>query len=72
MKSIAVRVSDEVRDMMKKVDVKWAEYLREAIQDKLNQCQRQQILKRLSELSNKIKAPPKGAGASLIRDDRDA
>ncbi len=72
MKIVAVRVPEEIKKKMKEVPVDWSEYIRKAIEDRIEQEKNKKILKDLKKLWKGMPKTPKGFGAKSVREDRDS
>jgi len=68
--SLSVRLPEETRKKMKKLDIDWAEYIRKAVEDKITEERR----KKASESADIIRAKTKRGdfdSTKSIREDRD-
>jgi chemotaxis regulatin CheY-phosphate phosphatase CheZ len=72
MKIVAVRVPEEIKKKMKEVPVDWSEYIRKAIEDRIDIEERKRILREVKELLKDVPKAPKGTAAKLIRETRDS
>lgn len=72
MKIVAVRVPEEIKKKMKDVPEDWSEYIRKAIEDRIDIEERKRILKDVKELLKDVPKAPKGTAAKLIREMRDS
>ena len=48
--NVSVKVPEELRNLMKKVDVNWSEYLREVIETKIRMEMAKDAVRRLDEI----------------------
>jgi len=71
MKIVAVRVAEETKKKMKEIPEGWSEYLRTAIEDRINMEERKKLLEEIKELLKDIPKAPKGTAAKIIRGLRD-
>lgn len=68
--SLSIRLPEETKKKMKKLDVDWAEYIRKAVEDKIREERR----KKSAESADVIRAKTKRGefdSAKSIREDRD-
>lgn len=72
MKIVAVRVPEEIKKKMKDVPEDWSEYIRKAIEERINIEERKRILREVKELLKDVPKAPKGTAAKLIREMRDS
>lgn len=72
MKIVAVRVPEEIKKKMKDVPEDWSEYIRKAIEDRIDMEERKRILRNVKELLKDVPKAPKGTAAKLIREFRDS
>lgn len=54
MASVTVRVPDELKRQMEKVDVNWSDVLRDAIEERLLRMQREAAAKRMDQMAADI------------------
>ncbi len=71
MKIVAVRVPEETKKKMKEVQEDWSEFLRQAIEARLQKEEQKRLLKELDRVLKKVRKSPKGFAARSIREDRD-
>jgi len=72
MKIVAVRVPEEIKKKMKEVPEDWSDYIRKAIEDRINLEERKRIAKEIKWLLKDVPRAPKGTAAKLIREMRDS
>lgn len=72
MKIVAVRVPEEIKKKMKEVPEDWSEYIRKAIEDRIEREKNKNILRDLKKLWKNMPKTPKGFSAKSIREDRDS
>ena len=72
MKIVAVRVPEEIKKRMKEVPEDWSEYLRKAIEDRIQREKNKKALEDLKKLWKRMPKTPKGFGAKSVREDRDS
>lgn len=71
MKIVAVRVPEDTKKKMKEIHEDWSDYLRKAIEDRINMEERKRLLKEIKELLKDVPKAPKGTAAKIIRELRD-
>lgn len=69
--NVSVKVPKELRDLMRKVDVNWSEYLREAIEMKVSIELSKMALNTLDEIRRKVQEIPMEELVKWIREDRE-
>jgi hypothetical protein len=69
--NVSVKVPEEIRELMKKVDVKWSEYLRGAIEAKIKAEMAMEAVKRLDEIRERAGKVPTEELVRWIREDRE-
>jgi len=69
--NVSVKVPKELRDLMRKVDVNWSEYLREAIEMKVSIELSKMALNTLDEIRRKVQGIPMEELVKWIREDRE-
>lgn len=72
MKIVAVRVPEEIKKKMREIPEDWSEYIRKAIEERINIEERKRILREVKELLKDVPKAPKGTAAKLIREMRDS
>lgn len=72
MKIVAVRVPEEIKKKMRDVPEDWSEYIRKAIEERINIEERKRILREVKEILKDVPKAPKGTAAKLIREMRDS
>ncbi|MBI5025427.1 MAG: hypothetical protein HZC12_01610 [Nitrospirae bacterium] len=72
MKIVAVRVPEEIKKKMKEVPEDWSDYLRKAIEDRINMEERKRLVKEIKELLKDVPRAPRGTAAKIIREIRDS
>lgn len=55
---ITLRISHDIKNIMDAFDINWSEYMREAIQQKLVELQRERAFKEMDEIREKLKGTP--------------
>jgi len=66
-----VKVPEEIRKLMRKVDVNWSEYLREAIEIKIRVEMAKDATRRLDEIRERAGKVPTEELVRWIREDRE-
>ncbi|MEM0050535.1 MAG: hypothetical protein QW330_02705 [Nitrososphaerota archaeon] len=69
--NVSVKVPKELRDLMRKVDVNWSEYLREAIEMKVSIELSKMALNTLDEIRRRVQEIPMEELVKWIREDRE-
>ena len=69
--NVSVKVPEEMKELMKRVDVNWSSYLREAIADKIRREIAKDASKRLNEIRKKAVEVPTEEIVRWIREDRE-
>jgi predicted DNA-binding protein len=69
--SLTVRISKEMKEQMKRIEIDWSKYIRDAIEQKIRHGRRIQAARSMDEIRKKTK---QGSfdGAGSVREDRDA
>ncbi|MEM2084119.1 MAG: hypothetical protein QXY18_00525 [Nitrososphaerota archaeon] len=72
MTVITVRINEEIKKMMKKIDINWSEFIREAIKNKIEEEKRKNLAKAVL-INEKIRKKSKGEmkAEEIIRKFRD-
>ena len=69
--NVSVKVPEEIRKLMRKVDVNWSEYLREAIETKIRAELAKDAARRLDEIRERTGKVPTEEIVRWIREDRE-
>jgi hypothetical protein len=69
--NVSVKVPEEVRSLMKKVNVNWSEYLREVIEAKIRVEMAKDATKKLDEVRGRAREVPTEELVRWIREDRE-
>ena len=69
--NVSVKVPEEIRKLMRKVDVNWSEYLREAIEIKIRVEMAKDATRRLDEIRERAGKVPTEELVRWIREDRE-
>lgn len=69
--SLSIRISNEVKEKMKDIDIDWSDYLRMAIENKIKEAKRKNAATSIDKLRSKTK-PGQFDSVRSIREDRDA
>ena len=69
--NVSVKVPKEIRELMRKVDVNWSEYLREAIETKIRVEMAKDAARRLDEIRERAGKVPTEELVRWIREDRE-
>ncbi|MGI0047061.1 MAG: type II toxin-antitoxin system VapB family antitoxin [Nitrosotalea sp.] len=68
--SLSVRISKEIKEQMKKIEIDWSEYIRDVIKQRIRREKRREAAHSMDEVRAKTKRGDFNA-ASSIREDRD-
>jgi post-segregation antitoxin (ccd killing protein) len=68
--SLSVRISKEIKEQMKKIEIDWSQYIRDAIRQRIRKEKRKEAAHSMDEIRAKTKHANFDAAAS-IREDRD-
>jgi len=68
---ITVKVSNELKEKMKHVKVNWSQYIRDAIQKKVDEQKLKTASARIDEVRMRAKPVPTDELVSWIREDRE-
>ena len=68
--NVSVKVPEEIRNLMRKVDVNWSEYLRETIETKIRVEIAKDAARRLDEIRERTGKVPTEELVRWIREDR--
>ena len=69
--NVSVKVPEEIRNLMRKVDVNWSEYLRETIETKIRVEIAKDAARRLDEIRERTGKVPTEELVRWIREDRE-
>jgi len=69
--NVSVKVPEEIRKLMRKVDVNWSEYLREVIETKIRAELAKDAARRLDEIRERTGKVPTEEIVRWIREDRE-
>ena len=69
--NVSVKVPEEIKMLMKKVNVNWSEYLREAVEAKIRMEIGKNAMRRLDEIRRRAGKVPEGEIVRWIRGDRE-
>jgi len=71
---ISIRVPRSLKERMDRVKdrVKWSDEIRRFIEERLNEIEKEEVLRRVEELLEGLPLQPKGFASSLVREDRDS
>lgn len=68
---VTVKVPNELKKKMKQVNVNWSEYIRDAIQKKLEKQKLKEASVKIDEIRQRAKPVPTDKLVSWIREDRE-
>lgn len=69
---IVIRVSKELKEEMRKININWSEYLREKIREKIRKERLKRIWSEIEELKKLIPpSPTRNFSVDAIREDRE-
>jgi hypothetical protein len=69
--NVSVKVPEEMRKLMKKVDVNWSEYLRGVVEAKIRLEMAREAVRRLDEIRERAGKVPTEELVKWIREDRE-
>jgi len=69
--AVTVKVSDELKEKMKRVRVNWSEYIRQAIQRKIEEQKVKAASVKIDEVRKRVKPVSTDELVSWIREDRE-
>jgi len=69
--NVSVKVPEEVKSMMKKVNVNWSEYLRGVVEAKVREELAKEAMKKLDEIRKRAGKVPTEELVRWIREDRE-
>lgn len=69
--NVSVKVPEELRDLMRKVDVNWSEYLRSVIEGKVRAELAKKSLEKLDEVRKRTREVSTEELVKWIREDRE-
>jgi DNA repair exonuclease SbcCD nuclease subunit len=68
--NVSVKVPEEIRRLMREVDINWSEYLREVIEARIRLERAKRASRELDEIRRRIKRVPTEEIVRWIREDR--
>ncbi len=68
---ITVKVPKQLKKQMKQVKVNWSEYIRQCVQNRINQQRRQEAFDKLAEIRKRTKPTSTEEIVQWIREDRE-
>lgn len=71
MVNVSVKVPEEIKELMKEVDVNWSEYLRGVIEERVRMEMAKKALRRLDEIRRRAGKVPTEVVVRWIREDRE-
>lgn len=71
MTMISIRIPDDLKERMRAVNISWSAVVRDAIEAKLRQIERQRVLAGLHDGTAGVPPAPAGTSVAAIREDRD-
>ncbi|MBS7635629.1 hypothetical protein KEJ34_09190 [Candidatus Bathyarchaeota archaeon] len=71
MVNVSVKVPEEIKDLMKEIDVNWSEYLRKIIEDKVRLEMARNALRKLDKIRENAGKVPTEEIVRWIREDRE-
>jgi len=71
MTVISVRIPEKTKKEMKKAKINWSEYIREAIEEKIEEERKKQLFSSVDEILKDVPPAPKGFASKSVRKDRD-
>lgn len=71
MSVLTIRVKPQIKEKMKKYDIKWSKEIRFYIEQRLAEEERRRTLMKISQDLNKIPRTEKGFSVKSVREDRD-
>jgi len=69
--NISVKVPEELRELMRQVNVNWSEYLREAIKAKIREELAKEASKKLDEIKARAERVPTEVVVRWLREERE-
>ena len=69
--NVSVKVPEEIKELMRKVDVNWSEYLRETIEAKIRAEMAKDATRRLDEIRRRAGKVPTEEIVRWMREDRE-
>jgi len=69
--NVSVKVPEELRELMRQVDVDWSEYLREAIKAKVREELARKASNKLDEIRARAKEVPTEVLVKWLREERE-
>jgi len=69
--NVSVKVPEEIKELMRKVDVNWSEYLRETIEAKIRAEMAKDATRRLDEIRRRTDKVPTEEIVRWMREDRE-
>jgi len=67
---VSIKVPKEIKKLMKRTNVKWSEYLREVIENKIREELAKEASKKLDEIKSRAKPVPTEEIVKWIKEDR--
>lgn len=68
--NLSIRVSKEIKEQMKKIEIDWSQYIRDAIRNKIKEEKRRNAARSMDQIREKTEYGDFDAAAS-IREDRE-
>ena len=69
--NVSVKVPEELRELMKRININWSEYLREVIEAKVREELAKEASRELDEIRARARRTPTEAIVRWIRKDRE-
>ena len=72
MDVVSFRLPKEIKEEMKKIDIKWSEEIRKFIEMRIKKYKKEEAIRKIDNILKMLPETPKGMASRYVREDRDS
>ena len=72
MDVVSFRLPKEIKEEMKKIDIKWSEEIRKFIEMRIKKYKKEEAIRKIDNILKMLPETPKGTASRHVREDRDS
>lgn len=72
MDVVSFRLPKEIKEEMKKIDIKWSEEIRKFIEMRIKKYKKEEAIRKIDNILKMLPETPKGTASRYVREDRDS
>lgn len=72
MDVVSFRLPKEIKEEMKKIDIKWSEEIRKFIEMRIKKYKKEETIRKIDNILKMLPETPKGTASRCVREDRDS